>query len=295
MGTHRCTGGRAASSPSCSAGSWSPPAPSSARRPGSTLQVGGGGEARAEPQRPMHAAASSPGCVGPRPPGAAGHGPHPRPQPSTYQHIPGGSRSGTPHSSRRRTRSRRSRRSPGCTCTGRCPRACRRRHTSRSRCTAAGARRRRLREGALRAGPGAAAPIPGPSPSPTAAPGSPTPITRAPSLARPGQGSGGLTQAVGAVGAGRAAELQRVHAEPLEEVGVQLLPGGTAGPAVTRGAALRVGAPGPLPRGLAGAWGWPGRPRPPPPAKQLGPGRAGSTHSWNHQRSTCSSLCSSSR
>lgn len=38
--THRCTGAHAASSPSCSEGSWSLQGPCSARMPGSTLWAG---------------------------------------------------------------------------------------------------------------------------------------------------------------------------------------------------------------------------------------------------------------
>lgn len=73
-----------------------------------------------------------------------------------------------------------------------------------------------------------------------------------------------LTPAVGAIGAGRAAECQPVHAQPLEEVGVLLPPG--------EGGTWRSAPCHP--------------PVPPCPHPQ--------THSWNHHCSTCSSLCSSS-
>lgn len=138
------------------------------------------------------------------------------PDPLTYQHISGGSCFARPHSSHHRTRHRRGLRSPGCRRTGRCHGACRHHRIARCRCRAAGAPPHRLhgeRAAGWQPGQGAAwqgvRPAWAPHQHPTSSP-------LMPQL---------LTPAVGAVGARWAAERQRVHTQPLEEVGVLVLPG----------------------------------------------------------------------
>lgn len=61
-GPHRCSGARAAPSPSCSEGSWSPPAPCSARTPGSTLRAGESGCGHRQGELPAPGARLAPGA-----------------------------------------------------------------------------------------------------------------------------------------------------------------------------------------------------------------------------------------
>lgn len=59
--THQCSGARAAPSPSCSEGSWSPRAPCSARMPGSTLRAGRAGVDTGKGELPVPRAWAAPG------------------------------------------------------------------------------------------------------------------------------------------------------------------------------------------------------------------------------------------
>lgn len=141
-GPHRCSGARAAPSPSCSEGNWSPPALCSARTPGSTLQAGESGHGCRQ------GGAACTQCQGSTradpwlrsPPSLPGRTP-------TYQHIPGGSCSVRPRSNHHRTRHRRGHHSLDCRRTGQCRGVCHHHRIARCRCRAAGARRRRLCRG----------------------------------------------------------------------------------------------------------------------------------------------------